>query len=49
MTNTVADDNGNLDETKKKAFDEEVKRWISEGILEPWDVSGVLLLMAIEQ
>ncbi|GFO06854.1 Gag-pro-pol polyprotein [Plakobranchus ocellatus] len=51
LTNHVAQYDHGLTGTKKDAFDQEVGRWIQEGILVPWDgeVDGIVPLMAVEQ
>ena len=41
-----------MNEQKKEEFDKEVERWISEGILVPWEKpveEGIIPLMAVEQ
>ncbi|GFO16630.1 Pol polyprotein [Plakobranchus ocellatus] len=51
LTNHVALYDHGLNGTKKDAFDQEVGRWIQEGILVPWDgeVEGIVPLIAVEQ
>ena len=51
LSNKVSLYDRGLEGTKKEKFDQEVDKWIEEGILKPWDgeVEGVIPLMAVEQ
>ena len=51
LKNNIGCYNHNLVGEKKASFEAEVERWISEGILVPWqgEVGGFLPLMAVEQ
>ena len=51
LNNTVGQYKLKLPTEKEEAFEAEVERWISEGILIPWsgEVTGLLPLMAVEQ
>ena len=52
LQNKIALYTNNVKDSKKAAFEEEVERWIREGILEPWTEkveAGILPLMAVEQ
>ena len=51
LKNKVGEYKTNLSPEKMKSYEEEVERWIEEGILLPWhgEVEGVLPLIAIEQ
>ena len=51
LKNTVGEYSSSLPPEKMKSYEEEVERWIEEGILLPWygEVRGVLPLIAVEQ
>ena len=51
LKNRVGEYGNNLSPEKLKSYEEEVERWIKEGILLPWngEVGGVLPLIAVDQ
>ena len=51
LRNKVSEYKSAMEPKKRQAYADEVKRWIQEGVLVPWEgeVDGVLPLLAVEQ
>lgn len=51
LHNSVSEYKRDLDESKLQSYEEEIERWIAEGILAPWygKVESIVPLMAVEQ